>query len=173
MKLFIAKNRKIFKVLVGLIIGLITVVLCLSIIENKNLDYNNNLLKDEIDILEIKYTELDSQYNILLNTNDNKTDDDDANENCEIIKTYEIVEIIEDYSQTGEEVFVVIYEYMGTRLEVVSIDKKYLENIEEGKNYEFYISGYKTENFDIENFDINDIVYTDKNAMDQIQESCS
>ena len=98
----------------------------------------------------------------------------DELEKREYIKTYNIIEKLNLSDETGNYDYYVIKQFQVDAPVVIKVDKQY--NLEQGKNYEFVLYGVKKEeltslpNKIFEDFEIKNIVETDKTGLEQIQD---
>ena len=98
----------------------------------------------------------------------------DELEKREYIKTYNIIEKLNLSDETGNYDYYVIKQFQVDAPVVIKVDKQY--NLEQGKNYEFVLYGVKKEeitylpNKIFEDFEIKNIVETDKPGLEQIQD---
>ena len=98
----------------------------------------------------------------------------DELEKREYIKTYNIIEKLKLSDETGNYDYYVIKQFQVDAPVVIKVDKQY--NLEQGKNYEFVLYGVKKEeitylpNKIFEDFEIKNIVETDKTGLEQIQD---
>lgn len=103
-----------------------------------------------------------------LDENDNKE------EKREYIKTYNVIEKLDITDETGIYNYYVIKQFQDDEPVLIKVLNTY--NLEKDKNYEFVLYGIKNENqkytqneiFD--NFEIKNIIETDKIGLEQIQE---
>lgn len=98
----------------------------------------------------------------------------DELEKREYIKTYNIIEKLNLSDETGNYDYYVIKQFQVDDPVVIKVDNQY--NLEQGKNYEFVLYGVKKEeitylpNKIFEDFEIKNIVETDKTGLEQIQD---
>lgn len=98
----------------------------------------------------------------------------DELEKREYIKTYNIIEKLNLSDETGKYDYYVIKQFQVDTPVVIKVDNQY--NLEQGKNYEFVLYGVKKEeitylpNKIFEDFEIKNIVETDKTGLEQIQD---
>ncbi len=98
----------------------------------------------------------------------------DELEKREYIKTYNIIEKLNLSDETGNYDYYVIKQFQVDDPVVIKVDNQY--NLEQGKNYEFVLYGVKKEeitylpNKIFEDFEIKNIVKTDKTGLEQIQD---
>lgn len=103
-----------------------------------------------------------------LDENDNKE------EKREYIKTYNVIEKLDITDETGIYNYYVIKQFQDDEPVLIKVLNTY--NLEKDKNYEFVLYGIKNENQKytqneiFKNFEIKNIVETDKIGLEQIQE---
>lgn len=103
-----------------------------------------------------------------LDENDNKE------EKREYVKTYNVIERLDITDETGDYNYFVIKQFQDNEPVLIKVSNTY--NLEKDKNYEFLLYGSKikdkkyTQNEIFENFEIKNIVETDKTGLEQIQE---
>lgn len=90
------------------------------------------------------------------------------------MKTYNVIEKLDITDETGTYNYYVIKQFQEDEPVLIKVSNTY--NLEKSKNYEFVLYGIKneshkyTQNEIFENFEIKNIVETDKIGLEQIQE---
>lgn len=103
-----------------------------------------------------------------LDENDNKE------EKREYIKTYNVIEKLDIIDETGIYNYYVIKQFQDNEPVLIKVSNNY--KLEKDKNYEFVLFGIKkdnikyTQNEIFDNFEIKNIIETDKIGLEQIQE---
>lgn len=103
-----------------------------------------------------------------LDENDNKE------EKREYIKTYNVIEKLDILDETGNYNYYVIKQFQDNEPVLIKVLNNY--KLEKNKNYEFVLFGIKKDNIKysqneiFDNFEIKNIIETDKIGLEQIQE---
>lgn len=99
---------------------------------------------------------------------------DNKEEKREYIKTYNVIEKLDINDETGNYRYYVIKQFQDNEPVLIKVSNTY--NLEKDKTYEFVLYGIKikdkkyTQNEIFENFEIKNIIETDKIGLEQIQE---
>ena len=125
---------------------------------------HNKDLKSYNEKIQLKNDELNKKIESLTENIEKK--------DCNFIKTYKIVKILNDYVDDINYFYIVADQFQGLSPFVLKLPQEYRSLIVEGKYYEFYfISNTFYKNF-LENYSIQKIELTEKVGLYQIQEIC-
>ena len=158
------ENNKKFKISYLIFITIIIVLIGATyVVWYKSQEKNEEIITLEKEITKLRKNQSDD------NTIDSEIAPDSTD--CNFTKTYNIVEILNYVGNAGEERYIIVDAFQDKLPLILKLADSNLI-VEIGKSYEITFNSNSKFSDDISKASIVNIIETDKNGMEQIQETC-